>query len=255
VRTDAHFGQAEPPAAPDHVRAVLTLVLVLVLGWIGLIAAMVEGTGHDSAVPGPAFLAMWITMSVAMMLPTIAPLVLARANERGWRGVAYASGYLVLWTATAPVAFVAMQPLHSSAWLLAGAWVVAGLWQGAPWTAAALGRCQREAPYQQGSALIAGLRQGLWCAIACLPLMVVGMATAEQLPAIPGVALMILLTILMVWEKSLARSTATQLLRGRLRLSAVLVFAIALLPIASVAWPAGQLHDSDEHAHHTQHSQ
>ena len=56
-------------------------------------------------VTAPVFMLMWLTMMVAMMFPTIAPMVLAHrlvVLHRGdgvWPSVTFVLGYLVVWTA------------------------------------------------------------------------------------------------------------------------------------------------------------
>jgi predicted metal-binding membrane protein len=90
---------------------------------------------------GAAFLGMWATMMVAMMLPSVAPLVLACSS---WRPplaatssrIVFVAGYLAIWTATGVLALVALRALggvgHASAWIdrAGGAvLVVAGAYQ------------------------------------------------------------------------------------------------------------------------------
>ena len=72
----------------------------------------------------PLFLGMWLTMMVAMMFPTIAPMVLAHRLVSRHRGkgllpsVTFVLGYLVIWTAIGVVplaAFIAFRDLAADA--------------------------------------------------------------------------------------------------------------------------------------------
>ena len=61
------------------------------------------GYGHQSEMGAVAFLTMWIAMMTAMMLPTIAPMVLAhhavalRRHEGALSTLASVAGYLMVW--------------------------------------------------------------------------------------------------------------------------------------------------------------
>ena len=63
------------------------------------------GYGNQSEMGAVAFLTMWIAMMTAMMLPTIAPMVLAhhavalRRNEGALSTLAFVAGYLMVWWA------------------------------------------------------------------------------------------------------------------------------------------------------------
>jgi hypothetical protein len=79
--------------------------MVMGLGQIGY-----RDPGNMGAV---AFLAMWVTMMAAMMLPTIAPMVLAhhavahRRLEGALSTLAFVAGYLLVWSAIGLVVFLA----------------------------------------------------------------------------------------------------------------------------------------------------
>jgi predicted metal-binding membrane protein len=99
-------------------RATLTTVSVLLglagvswwstLGNVRDMSSMVQGFAHvGTAMPFDmsvtVFMVMWLTMMVAMMFPTIAPIVLLHRMVLRRRGeglvptVAFGSGYLVVW--------------------------------------------------------------------------------------------------------------------------------------------------------------
>ncbi|HEY4138489.1 MAG TPA: DUF2182 domain-containing protein, partial [Casimicrobiaceae bacterium] len=70
--------------------------MVMGLGQIGVLAQGMMGAG--------VFLTMWTTMMVAMMLPTVVPIVLAhlsvvrRRREGPWATFAFIGGYLFVWS-------------------------------------------------------------------------------------------------------------------------------------------------------------
>jgi predicted metal-binding membrane protein len=148
----------------------------------------------DQTWPGAAasFLGMWIAMTVAMMLPSLAPMLwrYRRAVHRG--GAArlgrlvslVAAGYLLVWTAFGVVAFpvgVALaavemrQPALARAVPIVGGVIVlnAGLLQFSAWKARHLSCCReapgggRRLPSNYGDAVRQGLRLGLHCSSCC----------------------------------------------------------------------------------------
>jgi len=143
--------------------------------------------------PGAAasFLGMWTAMMVAMMLPSLVPMLLRYrravgtmdARRPGWLTVLVGLAYFLVWTALGAVVFplgVALAAIQTRQPALArvapiavGAVVVAaGALQFTAWKARHLGSC-REARWRRGSAPTAagawqhGLRLGLHCANSC----------------------------------------------------------------------------------------
>ncbi len=159
------------------------------LGQIG-----VRAQGEMGAV---IFLTMWATMMAAMMLPTVAPMVLAHAAVARRRGdgflstVAFVCGYLLVWVAIGVAPMLAYWALAqvpdeagSSRWLaaLAGSiLIVAGAYQFTTWKQACLDKCQSPfafvATHDFGggapSALRAGVVHGAYCLGCCWALMAV----------------------------------------------------------------------------------
>jgi predicted metal-binding membrane protein len=163
---------------------------------------MVTGLAHvGSRMPNPmsapVFMLMWLTMMVAMMFPTIAPMVLAHRlvvvhrGEGALPSVAFVLGYLVIWTAIGLVPLVLFvgfrgltdeQPI--TAWVprVSGlVLVVAGLYQFTPWKRACLRACRTPLSFIMthnfGSgtpgAFRAGLSHGAYCLGCCWALMTV----------------------------------------------------------------------------------
>ena len=192
----------------------VTLVVVGVL--VGLAAAawwstvrqatsmsdMVSGLGqvgvrapNDMTIP--IFMGMWVAMMVAMMFPTVAPIVLAHRLVVKRRGqgetptVAFVFGYLVVWSliGVIPLAgFLAFRNLSASAadsrWLpslAGGILIVAGAYQFTRWKAVCMKACRSPMSFLMThdfgggsrSAFRAGLSHGAYCLGCCWALMAV----------------------------------------------------------------------------------
>ena len=143
------------------------------------------------------FLGMWLGMMAAMMLPTVAPLVLAHrlVLERRGEGVlptvAFVGGYLAVWSVIGIVplgAFLAFRDLSAEAaasrWLptLAGVILaVAGAYQFTAWKALCLRACRTPLSFVLAhdfgggarSAFRAGVSHGAYCLGCCWALMAV----------------------------------------------------------------------------------
>jgi predicted metal-binding membrane protein len=154
-----------------------------------------------SPMAAPVFLGMWITMMVAMMLPSVAPMVIAHsrvARQRRDRPLgtpAFVSGYLAVWAAVGLVAFAVYRvaalfgpSLSTAAAAVVGGlvFVAAGAYQLTPLKAACLSRCRtpleflfRWRPGVAGAARMGG-EHGFYCLGCCwavmLLLFVVGLA-------------------------------------------------------------------------------
>jgi predicted metal-binding membrane protein len=142
----------------------------------------------------PVFLAMWVTMMVAMMFPTIAPIVLLHRMVIKRQGgglaatVSFVGGYLLVWAATGLVplaAFVGFRDLSAETMSIERACgavlIVAGLYQFAPWKRVCLKACRTPltflATHDFGRGLRgtmrAGISHGAYCLGCCWALMAV----------------------------------------------------------------------------------
>jgi len=145
-----------------------------------------------------SFLGMWTVMMVAMMLPSLLPMlrhyrqVIVRtgAARRGWLTALVGSGYFFVWTALGVAAFplgvsvaaieMRQPALARAVPIAAGALIVAaGVLQFTAWKTRHLA-CYRDLPGQGwalsddgGNAWRYGLRLGLQCARCCANLMVI----------------------------------------------------------------------------------
>ena len=206
------------PDTPRSAMAVLSRrVTVGVALWLVLLAAvawaltarqasdmddMVSGLGQVGAraandMAAPVFLAMWVGMMVAMMFPTVVPMVLAhravvqRRGEGAGPTVAFVGGYLAVWSVIGLVplaAFLGFRDLAADAgdsrWLptLAGGILVgAGVYQFTSWKAVCLWACRSPLAFLfqhdfgggSRSAFRSGVSHGAYCLGCCWALMAV----------------------------------------------------------------------------------
>lgn len=200
----------------------------------------------------PLFL-MWTEMMVAMMVPTVAPMVLTFAmvnRKRRERDQPYVptmiflGGYLAVWTAFSAVLALAQWALHgaallsplmasTSAWLAGGLLVGAGLFQFTPWKHSCLAHCRSPLEFllsgwREGwrGAFGMGVKHGAYCAGCCWILMallfVLGVMNILWIAAI---------TALVLIEKVVPRGH----LLGRFA-GAVLIFWGGWMMVGRAAW-------------------
>lgn len=173
------------------------------------------------AMSAPVFFAMWITMMVAMMFPTIGPMVLAHRMVVAQRGegtiptVVFVLGYLVAWTVLGSIPFAALlffrnvvaqtAPPTWIAILCGVALMVAGLYQFTPWKAVCLRACRSPLgfilthDFKTGvrGAWRAGLTHGAYCIGCCWALM-----SVLFVMGLMNLVWMALITILFIAEKN-----------------------------------------------------
>jgi predicted metal-binding membrane protein len=166
---------------------------------------------------------MWAVMMVAMMTPSVVPMVMmfATINKgKQKKGLPYAptfiflSGYLVAWALFSIVASAIQYPLHvsgllnpmmnSRSYLLSGGiLVLAGLYQWTPLKDACLTECRSPLSFLMTSwkeghwgALRLGVHHGLYCIGCCWALMAVLFAVGVM-----NMLWVLLITIFVVLEK------------------------------------------------------
>jgi predicted metal-binding membrane protein len=191
-----------------NLAVVAALLALSAVAWIRTVSdarsmsGMVMGLGQvgslaQGSMDAGMFLAMWAVMMAAMMLPTVAPMVLAHLAVVRSRGggafatLAFVAGYLAVWSASgvAPYgAYLGVSRLAAEAgqsqWLplVAGSILVfAGVYQFTGWKQICLHKCQSPFAFivthdfEGGapSALRAGVWHGIYCLGCCWALMIV----------------------------------------------------------------------------------
>jgi predicted metal-binding membrane protein len=163
---------------------IAALAAVTAAAWLALVAV---GGGMDMrAAP---FLGGWTVMMTAMMLPSVAPLVLV--HRRAGRGTELlCTGYLVVWAATGVLAYAAARafdPMMISSALAGGILIGAGLYQLTPLKAVCLRRCRSPFDFlmqrwRRGrlGALRLGVEHAAYCVGCCWGLMAVLVFTAAM---------------------------------------------------------------------------
>lgn len=189
------------------------LAVITIAAW----AALIAGTPmRDPA----AFLAAWIVMMVAMMLPSSAPMFLLYRLSAGdglrgeLRTLSLVAGYLIVWALVGGIVLVAqrfvdaavdpvLRPLGVAAVLLA-----AGAYQFTPLKTTCLRACQTPADFLvrhwrggAGGALRLGADHGLYCLGCCWALMAVLVAAGGM-----GLAWVALIALIVLVEKLAPRA-------------------------------------------------
>lgn len=174
----------------------------------------------------------WALMVTAMMLPSALPAARSIALNGKWkrrqRGPAlFAAGYLVVWTGVGALLLVAARlvgPPATTPLTAAAALGVAAAWEATRWKRVCLRACHRlrslppDGRLADRASVREGVRNGLWCAGSCGPMMV-PMALAPHSAALP---LMVFLAAVVASEKLLTRAVR------HLRLLAAVLAAVAV---------------------------
>ena len=183
--------------------------------WIALCQPMGAGGGLELAL----VFAMWVAMTLAMMLPTAAPMILtyaeiadtaAHKEEPAASPLSLTAGYAAVWIGFAAVAtalqfaltqFALLDAGRANTWLAGAIFLVAGLYQFSKLKHACLTQCQRPFPFffanwtaEPRGVFLLGLRQGLACLGCCWAMMLV-MFVAGAMNVIWMAALGVLMTV------------------------------------------------------------
>jgi predicted metal-binding membrane protein len=225
------------------VGAALAAVIVPCWGWIAPMALDMYGpmTGWsawmmtrtwDFAHQALLF-TMWAVMMIGMMLPSAAPAVFLYASVVRGRAeservlprlIAFAAGYLVIWTLFSLMATALQLGLTKASllspmmelrnrWLSGGLVLLAGAYQLTPWKRKCLECCQR--PVDPAGAFQSGMRNGLSCLGCCWALMLL-----LFVGGVMNLWLLSALTIFVVLEKHTAHWSQGTRLSGVLLLAA-----------------------------------
>jgi predicted metal-binding membrane protein len=222
MRLESPIRTAAGPGATTAVTAgTLTGTLVLAAAcWIIAVWQM-HGMNMGTATqlgPFGAFIAVWVAMMAAMMLPGAAPALLRRAQAAGLRAVPWFAGsYLAVW-ALAGVAVYAVDRPHGA--LAAGAvTVAAGVYEFTPVKKQFRERCR------------AGTRSGFGFGLCCAGSTVGLMAMLAALGAM-SITWMAVITVLACAQKLLPPKAAIDmpLALAIIGLGAWIVIAPASVP-------------------------
>lgn len=196
------YGVLERRATFATVAVLLSLAGASWWSTVGRAAAMSSmvqgfasvGTSMPFDMGVAVFMSMWVTMMVAMMFPTIAPIVLLHRMVLRRRGdgmsatVAFGSGYLLIWTVAGFLPFGTLVSFRhvtaGSAWVLragGAVLVVAGLYQFTRWKDTCLRACRTPLTFLMThdfgtgptGAFRVGISHGLYCLGCCWALMAV----------------------------------------------------------------------------------
>ncbi|MBZ4015577.1 DUF2182 domain-containing protein [Streptomyces purpurogeneiscleroticus] len=225
---------APAPAQPGsllprrELAAAWTLMILLAgLAWI-LTVAQSRDMGMEPGTMGmalPLFLLLWVTMMVAMMFPSVAPVAIAWAQAisrqsagatRAARIAQFAAGYLLSWTAFGLLAYGALTATgrlvdsHPGAgrWLGTAVFLLAGLSQFGPLKRVCLLHCRnplahlvRYAHFRPWARdLRVGAHHGLYCVGCCWGLMIILIPLGVMnVAAMAGLAAVIFLEKLWRW--------------------------------------------------------
>jgi predicted metal-binding membrane protein len=239
----ASLGRTPPRSGPVEVGLLASLLVVAA----GATAVSGDRMGGMDAGPGTElgglgwFAVVWVTMMAAMMLPSIAPMVLAHARVRIGATPAFVAGYLLTWAAVGLLGWVLVEGVRSLdigvlAWDEAGPYVAGGavlaaaIYQLSPLKQNCLRRCRDPRAFVaehwrpgRVGALRIGIEHGRVCVGSSWALM----ATLFAL-GVMSVGWMVLVAALIATEKLLPWRTAAP--RGVAVLLAVLAVAVAVAP-------------------------
>jgi predicted metal-binding membrane protein len=240
---EAALGRTPPRSGPIEVGLVASLLVVAAGAW----AVTGDRMGGMDAGPGTElggvgwFAVVWVTMMAAMMLPSIAPMVLAHARGRIGATPAFVAGYLLTWAAVGVLGWALVEGVRSLglgvlAWDEAGRFVAGGailaaaIYQLSPPKNRGLRRCRNPRAFVSEhwrpgrvGALRMGIEHGRVCVASSWALMAALFALGVM-----SVGWMVLVAALIATEKLLPwRTVAT---RGIAVLLAVLGIAVAFAP-------------------------
>jgi len=205
-------------AAPAAMAAALTGTLGLAAAcWVVAVwqmNGMDMGTATQLGSFG-AFIAVWVAMMAAMMLPGAVPAVLRRAHARGMRAVPlFAGSYLAVWALAGVAVYAAYRP-HGT--LAAGAVVItAAAYEVTPLKRQCRRRCRE--------ATCSGFTFGFYCAGSSAGLMAMLVALGAM-----SITWMAVITVLVLGQKLLPAKAAIDL---------PLALAIAGLGVLIVVTPS-----------------
>jgi predicted metal-binding membrane protein len=239
----ATLSRTPPRPGPVEVGLVASLLAVAAGAW----AVTGDRMGGMDAGPGTElgglgwFAVVWVTMMAAMMLPSIAPMVLAHARVQIAATPAFVAGYLLTWAAVGMLGYALIEGMRSLdlgvlAWdqagpyLAGGAMLAAAIYQLSPPKNRSLRRCRNPRAFVSEhwrpgrvGALRMGIEHGQVCVASTWALMAALFALGVM-----SVGWMILVAALIAAEKLLPWQEVAS--RGTVVLLAVLAVGVAFAP-------------------------
>jgi len=183
-----------------------------ILAWWALWMGESAGWSHHALHAGHAsaaiFITAWTVMTIAMMLPTSAPLIVMfhrMTDGRAGPVALLVAGYLAVWIAFGAILYAVglwvsprvERPVASAAILL-----MAGAFQFTPWKYACLDKCRSPMGFLmsnwKGNPFRLGAEHGAFCVGCCWSLMLVMFAVGAG-----SLAWMLALAVVMAAEKNL----------------------------------------------------
>ena len=237
------MGRTQSDMALLHRNIVLGLLLTLaamawaLLAWQGTSAHMDMATASPAmGMRAPLFVTTWVTMMIAMMFPSAAPMILTfhkvqtSKRQRGEAFVAtwvFVAAYMLVWTLSGVAAYVgvlgaeafaARAPLSPTAVARIGGAVLvaAGLYQLTPFKDLCLSKCRTPISFimtswrdGMGGALRMGLLHGIYCFGCCWLLFVILFPLGiMNLPVMVTITLVIFAEKTLPWVLLVTRATA-----------------------------------------------
>jgi len=238
-------------AARARIGLVALLFGLAALAWwstVDRMRGMDDGPGTDLGALG-WFLAVWVVMMAAMMLPSVSPTVALFSRMTGGRAplepLAFSAGYLLTWAVAGLLAFgvsdvgggllgTDLSWSRGGRWLAGAIVVAAAAYEVTPLKDLCLGKCRSPLGFLLGSwrggvagALQMGSKHGAWCVGCCWALMAALFALGVMSIAwMAFVAALIAAEKTLPWGRAVTWGTAAILLL----LGAVLVAAPDAIP-------------------------
>jgi predicted metal-binding membrane protein len=239
----AALGGTRPRPGPVQVGLVASLLAVAGVAW----AVTGDRMGGMDAGPGSElgglgwFAVVWVTMMAAMMLPSIAPMVLAHARVKIGATPAFVAGYLLTWAVVGMLGWALIEGVRSLnfgvlAWDEAGPYVAGGtilaaaIYQLSALKKRNLDRCRNARAFVSEHwrpGRVGALRTGIEHGRVCVGSSWALMATLFAL-GVMSISWMVLVTALIAAEKLLPWKEVAN--RGIVVLLAVLAAAVAFAP-------------------------
>jgi predicted metal-binding membrane protein len=206
--------------------------------------------GPVASMTFPLFLGMWVTMMIAMMFPSVAPMVViysrfsAIRNQSKGTTAVFVGGYLIAWTLVGLLAFAVYSGSAALTGTLApresavvggGALLLAGAYQLTRYKTVCLRHCRTPLDFMlhwrsgRRGGLQMGVHHGLFCLGCCWGLMLVLLTVGVM-----NLVWMALVAAVIFVEKVLPFGWATAKVVGIVLLGVGISLAVMSIPVSSI---------------------